>query len=81
MTWISDKTKSRRCDHCLDDPAVTKKLDRCKKERKARLTNNFDLPLQVGLSKTEVAKKVCEVRDKLADIKQQKLDDEFCGDL
>jgi len=77
--WRTDKSKSRRCDHCDDDKAVKKKLELCKSERKARQGSNNSTPLLVGLSKDEKSEKACYVRNRLADIKQQKIDDDFIG--
>ena len=77
--WLSNKNQARRCDNCLNDPSVTRKLENCSQERSAKLTNNTNTPLQVGLSKTEQSAEKRRVRDRIADIKQDKIDNDFIG--
>ena len=79
MKWIADKSKSRRCDSCQDDPVVKERLDRCKDERKEKPNATSDTPQFVGLSKKDESKKKCMVRDSIADIKAQREIDEFVG--
>ena len=76
MVWINDKSKSRRCDSCSDDPDLVERVKDRTDERKAKAKTT---PILNKLSKTEMAKNACIVRDKLADIKQQRIDDEFIG--
>jgi hypothetical protein len=79
--WHNDKSKSRRCDHCQTDEAVKVNINKGKVEREALADLTSTAPVLVGLSKTEQAAKACDVRDRLADIKQSKEDKLFCGDL
>jgi len=79
MLWISDKTKSRRCDSCQDDPIVKRRLEHSKAERKAKPLVTRDTPILEGLSKTKKSINKCKVRQDIDDIKAQKYIDDFVG--
>lgn len=78
--WLTNKFEARRCDSCKDDPEVRKRVERCKAERDVKPGATSDTPQLVGLSKTEIAKGKCEVRNSIADIKAQREIDDFVGD-
>ena len=79
MLWISDKTKSRRCDSCQDDPIVKKRLENSKAERKAKPLVTRNTPIFEGLSKAQESINKCKVRQDIDDIKTQKEIDDFVG--
>lgn len=79
MIWIADKTKSRRCDSCQNDPTVKQRVIDSKKERDAKPSATSDTPQLVGLSKMEIAQQKCKVRDGIADIKAMRDINDFVG--
>lgn len=78
--WLTNKDKARRCDRCQNDPVINKRLAASQAERKAKAAAKTDTPVQEGLSKTRTAKERCITRDRIADIKAQREQDEFVGD-
>ena len=72
MIWADDKTRSRRCDSCQDDPIVKRRLANSKAERNAKPEADANIPLLVGLAKQASAKQHVQTRRKIEDIKMMR---------
>ena len=71
--WFADKTKSRRCDGCLDSGAVKERVEISKKERELK-------PALTEIGRKAENKRKCERRDRIAEHqerKQRKADGEY----
>lgn len=74
--WMNgDRNKARRCNSCQDCDHVKERMRKAEKERKVQ--PDPVNPILKQLSKTIEAKRACEIRDKLADIAEQKRIDEM----